>query len=167
MANLFLPFLLLLLMASSHALVAVKPRRTAVVASLRMSAEINDNDIVDNSTEQHLLLEAKKRRELGLKQDIGVTVRKDGLDGLRALVWGIFDISQVVFGCLGVALTLGLLLNMMGYGYHVDWSSSQGGVVVVVIDTLDHMRQDKFMAEEAARLAAEAAQNVQLQSIPF
>lgn len=137
---------------TSHANAVVLPRAQSV--ALGMSAEIGNNDNETGETER-LLLEAAERRNLGLKQDFGQTIKGDGLDGLRALVWGLFDVSQVVFGCLGVALSLGLLLNVMGYGYFFDWDT--GGVV---IDTLDHIRQDKVMAAEAAKLAAETAQKV-------
>ena len=99
-------------------------------------------------TEQ-LLVEHKKRRESGLLQEYGRTVKKDGLDGIRALVWGIFDVSNVVFPMLGVALTMGLFLNMAGYGYYFDDSG-------FVIDTLNNIQQDQAFQAEAARMAADA-----------
>jgi len=164
MANNCNSFLLLLvgawLVATSQAFAPFRPSHASVVlprtqtVTLCMSAEVgNENETGET---ERLLLEAAERRNLGLKQEFGHTIKGDSLDGLRALVWGMFDVSQVVFGCLGVALSLGLLLNMMGYGYFFDWDT--GGVV---IDTLDHIRQDKVMAAEAAKLAAETAQKMQ------
>jgi len=129
-----------------------------------MSDAVNNNnaetttDSSSSSTER-LLLEAAARRNLGLKQEFGVTVKRDGLDGLRAFVWTVFDLSQVVFGVLGVALSLGLLLNLLGYGYY--WEQGGGGGGGLVIDTLEHMRQDKIMAAEAVKLAVDVAQKVQ------
>ena len=102
---------------------------------------------------ERLLLQAKRDRDLGLKQEIGKTVKGDSLDGLRAVIWQLFFASNFVFSVGAVALGCGLLLNMMGYGYYFDSHSSS----FLVIDTIEHIRQDQQMAMQAAQWASEKA----------
>ena len=87
-------------------------------APLKMSDEPLDADKMNNNvgpTEQ-LLLDFKDRQDSGVVQKYGKTVLNDGLDGVRAIVWGIFDMTNYVFPAMGLALSFGLVLNMMGYG---------------------------------------------------
>jgi hypothetical protein len=104
---------------------------------------------------ERLLLEHSHRRASGIVQEYGRTVRKDGLDGVRALVWGLFDVTNVAFPMLGVALTMGLFLNMIGYGYYFDQSG-------FVIDTLNKIQQDQAFQVEAVKMAVEAAEKAAL-----
>jgi hypothetical protein len=99
---------------------------------------------------ERLLLEHNRRRASGIIQEYRRTVKKDGLDVLRAFVWGIFDVTNIIFPMLAVALTMGLFLNMMGYGYYFDQSG-------LVIDTLNRIQQDQAFQVEAAKMAAGAA----------
>lgn len=103
---------------------------------------------------ERLLLDAKKRRTLGLKQEYGATIKKDGLDGVRAVVWQLFGLSNVIFGVLGVALSLGLMLNVVGYGYYFDAPSPS----FLVVDSLQNIALDKQLSMEAAKLAQQAMQ---------
>jgi hypothetical protein len=114
----------------------------------RSAALAMSNEPMLGETER-LLLEHNRRRTSGVIQEYGRTVKKDGLDGLRALVWGIFDVTNIVFPVLGVALTMGLFLNMIGYGYYFDQSG-------LVIDTLNSIQQDQAFQVEAANMAAAA-----------
>ena len=159
MSKLFLLLLVALMMATGLAFTPPgRPKRChECTRTLRMSSvEVhNENESCAIGETERILLQAVANRELGLKQELGQTIKKDGLDGVRALVWTVFDVSQIVFGCLTVALSLGLLLNMMGYGYYFEWD--QGGFA---IDTLEHIRQDRVMAAEAAKLASGAAQKL-------
>jgi hypothetical protein len=137
-------FLLAVLVTSTQAfLVTPTSQRHSAVQPLAMSDEPYIGE-----TEQ-LLLARKEFRDKGLVQRYGETVKKDGLDGLRAMVWKLFDISNVVFPALGAVLTLGLFLNMMGYGYYFDNSG-------LVIDTLQNIHQEQSFQAEAAKLAAGA-----------
>ena len=120
---------------------------------VKMSDEHMRDDLM-GATER-LLLEKKERKDLGLVQKVGCTVKKDGLDGVRAFVWGIFDVSNYVFPALGAALSFGLLLNMAGYGYYLD----DGGVV---IDTLQNIQQDQMFQQEAAKMAVDAIEKVSM-----
>jgi hypothetical protein len=99
-----------------------------------------------------LLLEAKRRRDNGLRQEYGVTIKKDGLDGVRAGIWALFNASNVIIPVFGIALSAGLLLNMMGYGYFFDGSGA------FVVDSLEHIRQDKLFQMEAVNMAAIASE---------
>ena len=150
-------FLLAIMLATGRAFAPpVRPMRYQLLGtSRRMSVDVGNDKEAPIAETERLILEAAAQRGLGLKQELGKTIKKDGLDGLRAIVWGLFDASQVVFGCLAVSLSLGLFLNLLGYGYFFDWD--QGGFV---IDTLDNIRQDNLMAAEASKLASEVAQKL-------
>ena len=160
--------LLLLIAERSHAFV-VAPRRVLAATTASSVRPLGMSDVPDldgsESSEtgatERLLLQAKQRRQEGLKQEFGLTIKKDGLDPVRALVWAVFGVSQVVFLAMAVALSCGLLLNVMGYGYYLDWDWQQHHQDwqhgPLVIDTLEHIRQEKIMAVEAAKLAVESA----------
>ena len=142
-------FVFLLAFLSLSQAFVVTPSRSALVRPLAMSDEP-----VLGETEQ-LLLARKEFRDKGLVQKYGQTIKKDGLDGVRALVWGIFDVSNVVFPALGMMLSVGLFLNMFGYGYYFDDGA-------LVIDTLKNISQEQFFQEEAAKLAAAASEQANL-----
>ena len=108
----------------------------------------DNNDRRMGETER-LLVQRKQYKDSGLVQELGRTVRKDGLDGLRALIWAMFNVSNYVFPAMGAAMSLGLLLNMAGYGYFFDDGS-------LVIDTLANIQQEAMFQEEAAKLASGA-----------
>ena len=109
---------------------------------------MDESDEFMGATER-LLLERAQRREQGLVQEYGRTIKKDGLDGLRAAVWGLFHASQAVFSVLGVALAVGLALNMAGYAYYMDDTGFH-------VDSFHHLEQVRFLEAEATRLAATA-----------
>jgi hypothetical protein len=106
------------------------------------------SDKPPTSTED-LLLQAAERKRLGLRQEYGCTVKKDGWDAVRSAVWFLFDVSNVVFTCLGALLAAGLLLNLMGYGYFWD---DQGRFTV---QTIAEIRHDRIMDAELIRLTRE------------
>mmetsp|Transcript_12142 Transcript_12142/g.17806 ORF Transcript_12142/g.17806 Transcript_12142/m.17806 type:complete len:153 (+) Transcript_12142:138-596(+) len=108
-------------------------------SSLPMSSEVDQGGQL-GATERLLLDKAR-----GIEQRLGKTVKKDGLDGVRAFVWSVYFGANYVFTGLGALLVLGLAMNMAGYGYYFDANGLN-------VDTLEHIRHDKFMAEEAARL---------------
>jgi hypothetical protein len=112
-----------------------------------MSASPAEDDTL-GATER-LLLEKARERELGLVQEYGKTIKKDGLDGVRAFVWGIFHTSQVVFGVLAIALMASMALHMAGYGYYWDDAGS------FHVDILANVKQ--FHLWEEASAAAEAS----------
>lgn len=118
---------------------AIQQRASLSTPSLQMSAEVDQD--VDLGATERLLLDRQK----GLVQKLGKTVKKDGLDGVRAVVWSMYFGANYLFTGLGILLVLGAALNMAGYGYYIDNG-------IFNIDTLEHIRQDKFMAEEAAKL---------------
>ena len=105
------------------------------------------------ATEQ-LLVQSAQQRQQGIRREYGKTVLNDDLDGVRAAVWAMFEVSQVVFGVLGALLSLGLLLNVMGMGYYWDADSSR-----LVVDSLRHIHQEQQLQQEAIRLATEASAN--------
>ena len=108
-------FLVAIMLATGGAF-APPMRYQALGTSRRMSVDVGNDKETPIAETERLILEAAAQRGLGLKQELGKTIKKDGLDGLRAIVWGLFDASQVVFGCLAVSLSLGLFLNLLGYG---------------------------------------------------
>lgn len=115
------------------------------------SPPANDFENSLGSTER-LLMEKANARKQGLVQEYGRTVKKDGLDEVRAVVWGVFHASQAVFSVLAVALVIGMALNAAGYGYYLDNTG-------VHIDTFQHMHQMQFLEAETTRLAVAAEQN--------
>jgi hypothetical protein len=112
------------------------------------STRPSTSDKTPTSTED-LLLQVAERKRLGLRQEYGCTVKKDGWDSVRSAVWFLFDVSNVVFTFLGALLTMGLVLNLMGYGYFWD---EQGRFTV---QTLAEIRHDHIMDAELVRLTRE------------
>lgn len=139
---------LLALVSLSQAFVVV-PQRATVVKPLAMSDQVSDEQVLGET--EKLLLAHKERKDSGIIQVYGKTVKNDGLDDLRAFIWGIFDVSNVVFPLLGAALSLGLFMNLAGFGYYFDHGS-------LVIDTLQNIQQEQTFQMEAAKLAASAAE---------
>lgn len=139
----------------TEAFAPVSRAHSAAVGTLTVrpmsSAPMNENDRL-GATER-LLLERAQRREDGLVQEYGRTIKKDGLDGVRAAVWGLFHASQAVFSVLGVALAVGLALNMAGYAYYFDDAGFH-------VDSFHHLEQVRFLEAETARLAATAERSV-------
>lgn len=107
-----------------------------------------------NETTEDILIQAAERKRHGLRQEYGLTIKKDGLDELRKVVWFVFEISQVVFTGLGVLLTLGLLLNIMGYGYFFDDHGN------FIIQTLEDIRHANMMDAELVRLTNNLPNNL-------
>jgi hypothetical protein len=95
---------------------------------------------------ERLLLEHKRVKDLGLVQELGRTIKKDGLDGIRALIWAFYGASNVVFPIMFVTMMGGIVLNLSGYGYYWD---DHG----LVIDTLEHIRQDNLYQQELLKLS--------------
>lgn len=126
--------------------------RQQVVSSRLFSSPSRDSTSPEDTTllgpTEKILIEAvNKKKNI---QEYGRTVKNDGLDGVRALVWGLFHMSQVVFTGLGVLLSLGLLLNIMGMGYYFDADGQ------LVVDSLEHLQRERMLQEEALRLAKES-----------
>lgn len=143
-------------------LVTLSPAAHHTTTRLLMSADIREDGGGGGAigATERLLLAAKRQRELGLRQEYGTTVKKDGLDGVRAAVWALFGVSQVVFTVLGVALTLGLALNMLGYGYYFENGN-------FVVDGIDHIRQQQLFQVEANNLAVyEAVEQATTSGLP-
>lgn len=116
----------------------------------RRPADISDDNTTPTimGATERLLLEAKQKRENGLRQEYGVTIKKDGWDGVRAAIWLLFDATEIIFPMLALALTAGLLLNLMGYGYYFDQGS-------FVVDTLEHIRQEQLFQLEATKMTVD------------
>ena len=109
--------------------------------------ETNSNNI--GATER-LLLDRNRAlldKRNGVVQRFGKTIKKDGLDGVRDVVWKVYFASNYVFTGLGILLVMGLFINVAGYGYYVD---NQTGMFM--IDTFEHIKMEQFFANEAARL---------------
>jgi len=118
-----------------------------------MSSPPADNFDENMGPTERLLIEKAFARNKGLVQEYGKTIKKDGLDGVRTVIWGIFYASQAVFSVLAVALVFGMALNVAGYAYYVD----DGGFHV---DTFQHLHQMQFLEAETARFAIAAEHNV-------
>jgi hypothetical protein len=104
---------------------------------------------------ERLLLERRRIQDLGLVQELGKTVKKDGLDGLRLVIWTVYDISNVVFPVMAAVMMAGLCLNLVGYGYYWDHDTHK-----MIIDTLEHIRQENIYQQELWRIATKAASAV-------
>ena len=100
---------------------------------------------------ERLLLERKRIQDEGLVQELGKTVKNDGLDGLRAFIWGIYGASNVVFPVLSVFMFAGICINLVGYGYYWDDHTNK-----MVFDTLEHIRQENIYQAELLRIAAQS-----------
>ena len=115
-----------------------------------MANDSDDDTSLLGETER-LLLERAHARQQGLVQEYGCTIKKDGLDGVRAAVWATFHALQAGFSVLAVALVLGMALNVAGYAYYWDDTGLH-------IDSFAHLDQVRFFNQEAARLALPADQ---------
>jgi len=142
--------LLLVIMACAYSVESfqVSPittfsRTTCKSTSLSMSANVDqDLDLDALDATERMLIEKKR----GIVQRLGKTVKKDGLDGIRDIVWATYFATNYVIGALVILAVAGFGANMAGYGYFFD---DHG---VLVFDTLVHIRQEHFFATEAARL---------------
>jgi hypothetical protein len=76
----------------------------------------------------------------------------DGLDGLRAMVWTIYGISNVVFPIMATVMMAGICLNLVDCGYY--WANDSHKMM---IDTLEHIRQQNTYQLELWRIAVKAA----------
>ena len=112
-------------------------------------SSLSDEPIIDK-TEQ-LLLDRKERIDSGIVQRIGKTVLNDGLDGVRSVVWGLYNVAEVLFPFLGACMFVSLLLNVLGYGYYFDDNGH------FLFNTLDYIRQEQFYQGEFAKFTANAA----------
>jgi hypothetical protein len=101
---------------------------------------------------ERLLLERQRIREMGLVQELGKTIKKDGWDPIRAAVWAMYSVSNVIFPVMAMTMLATICLNMMGYGYYWDEQTHQ-----LVIDSLEHIRQENIYQSELLRIAAAAA----------
>jgi hypothetical protein len=96
------------------------------------------------------LLRSQQEQSL-VRQEYGCTIQQDGWDGLRSMIWWIFQCTEYIFPLLGGLLTCGLILNLMGYGYYfdttttailsIDDATTTTTTTRLVIDTLEHIRQ--------------------------
>jgi hypothetical protein len=118
-------------------------------AALHSTRPSTSSDKTAPTSTEDLLLQVAERKRLGLRQEYGCTIKKDGWDSVRSAVWFLFDVSNVVFTFLGALLTMGLVLNLMGYGYFWD---EQGRFTV---QTLAEIRYDHIMDAELVRLTRE------------
>lgn len=113
------------------------------------SAE-NNNSGSNNSLQQP----PPKRTNI---QEYGKTVRHDGFDGVRAVVWSVFQATEVVFPVLGFLLTCGLFLNLAGYGYYMDADTGK-----FMVSSLNYIQQEQYLQLEATKLAVGAAERAAL-----
>jgi len=133
----------------------MKPQLTLLHA-----ADIGDIDSKDDadscvSREMQFLIDANERRrieterrEAGYCQRIGKTVRNDGLDGVRSVVWALYSASTYVFPALGLIFFTQLVIQLAGYGFYFDEVQRS-----FVFDTLEHIR---FVQATQATLASTA-----------
>jgi hypothetical protein len=98
---------------------------------------------------ERLLLERKRIQDEGLVQELGRTIKKDGWDGVRALIWSLYGVSNVVFPVLAVVMFTGICVNLVGYGYYWDETTNK-----MVFDTLEHIRQENIYQQELLKIAA-------------
>jgi hypothetical protein len=126
--------------------------KTTFQKKIFMASQIEMEEPQELGPTERLLLEAKKRRDSGIIQEYGRTVMNDHLDGVRALVWSIFNLSNVVFTGLGILMVIAMALNVAGYGYYLDVDNLH-------IDTLENIRQARYFDEEMSRLTEFTMQN--------
>lgn len=145
---------LALCLSPASAFVPVSTPSDGPSTKLSMSSPpADDFDEAGLGATERLLLEKARARDLGLVQEYGKTVKKDGLDGVRAVIWGIFHASQAVFSVLAVALMVGMALNMAGYAYYWDDAGFH-------VDTMHHLNEIRLFEAETARLASTAEQSI-------
>jgi hypothetical protein len=142
----------------SHPVSLTQSRRTSSKIYMASQIEMEEQqpgELAAMGPTERLLLEAKKRRDSGIIQEYGRTIMNDHLDGVRAIVWGIFNLSNIVFFLLGIGMVAAMALNVAGYGYYMmmDDSSASSSFFNLHIDTLDNIRQSRSFEEEMARVA--------------
>ena len=141
-------------LAPAEAFVPISPASSGIGTWTVPSMSSAPMDEKDNlGATERLLLERAYQRDNGLVQEYGRTIKKDGLDGVRAAVWGLFHASQAVFSVLAVALVLGMALNAVGYAYYFDDTG-------IHVESFHHLEQMRFLEAETARLAATAERSV-------
>ena len=107
--------------------------------------------IVVGKTEQLLLdrCDAERRRQQQQGHDanvvvvaeVGRTIRDDGLDPIRAVVWSVFNVAQnIVFPTLAVVMMVKLGLQISGYGVLYYWDDAHNVLPYIQIDTVQHLR---------------------------
>ena len=102
--------------------------------------------IVVGKTEQLLLdrCDAERHRRQGrdvvVVAEVGRTIRDDGLDPIRAFVWSLYKLSDVVFTTLAVLMMVKLALQISGYGVLYYWDDVHNVVPFIQIDTIQHLQ---------------------------
>mmetsp|Transcript_8538 Transcript_8538/g.15635 ORF Transcript_8538/g.15635 Transcript_8538/m.15635 type:complete len:169 (+) Transcript_8538:108-614(+) len=136
-------------MSSSSPKTTLVKTMSTFLTVLKMSDEPLDESIKLGEAER-AILERKRKLDEGLVQSLGCTIKKDGLDGIRAFVWSLYHASNIIFPVLAVVMMATLGLNLAGYGYY--WVNGDTGATLVV-DTLEHIRnQNMWMIMEKSAL---------------
>lgn len=81
---------------------------TASTTTLNMADEPLPLDRMGET--ERLLLERRRIQDLGLVQELGKTTKMDGLDGLRAMVWAIYGMSNLVFPIMATVMMAGIFV---------------------------------------------------------
>jgi hypothetical protein len=91
---------------------------------------------------ERLLLERADSRRRGLVSELGKTVRDDGLDHIRAVVWSLYEVTNVVFPLLAAFMVFKFTLQLTGYGVVYYWDDVTTTTIFPTIhfDTLDHLQ---------------------------
>lgn len=144
---------LLVTLSLAHAFVVVPATQHCHHTLMKMSDGPMDSNAMGET--ERLLMQRREHIDSGMVQEMGRTIKKDGLDGVRALVWAMFDVSNYVFPAMGAVLSFGLLLNMAGYGYFFDDGS-------LVFDTLQNIQQEAFFQEEVAKLTVDVVEKASM-----
>jgi hypothetical protein len=155
LALLMAVLVILLPMSQSFTAVVTRPLTLPACSKIYMASQIEMEEQVPTiGPTERLLLEAKNRRDSGIIQEYGRTVMNDSLDGIRELVWAIFNLSNVVFTGLGILMVLAMALNVAGYGYYMDGGDiNSSSMFQLHIDTLENIRQAHYFEEEMGRVA--------------
>jgi hypothetical protein len=77
-----------------------------------------------------------EQEQIKVVQEYGCTIKNDGYDTIRSMIWFLFHMSNIIFPLLFLFFMINLSLNLfceMGYYYNQNTHT-------FVIDTLDHIR---------------------------
>mmetsp|Transcript_55399 Transcript_55399/g.134530 ORF Transcript_55399/g.134530 Transcript_55399/m.134530 type:complete len:173 (+) Transcript_55399:947-1465(+) len=73
--------------------------------------------------------------------EVGRTIRGDGLDPIRAVIWSLYNVGQnIVFPTFAVLMMMKLALQISGYGVLYYWDEMHSVVPVIQMDTVQHLQ---------------------------
>lgn len=118
------------------------PKGAAGIVPFRQKIKMTPSTVTLRARKQESKNEEQEQVEEEMEKPSNSNVLDLFKKGFEFVIMRALDVTSFAFTFVGVASFCGLLLNVMGYGYHI------GRDFTVEIDTLEHMRlQNEFQRE--------------------